>query len=144
MASYYQRVAVESRDNFEIIDITAPVQRCVGESGIDEGIVVVSSLHTTVAITVNENEARLLDDIREHFLRLTPPDGRYHHNDIHLRDCPPDEPENAHAHLIAMMLGNAEMLPVHRGRLDLGRWQSLLLVELDGPRQRQVAVQVIG
>ncbi|HEB77440.1 MAG TPA: YjbQ family protein, partial [Methylothermaceae bacterium] len=113
-------------------------------AGIAEGVLVVSSLHTTVAITVNENEARLLDDIRDHFLRLTPPEARYRHNDIHLRDCPPDEPENAHAHLIAMMLGNAEMLPVHQGRLDLGRWQSLLLVELDGPRQRQVAVQIVG
>lgn len=144
MVSYYQRIPVRTSASFEVIDITGLVQGCVKTSGIAEGIVVVSSLHTTVAVTVNENEARLLDDLRDHCLRLAPPDSRYRHNDLHLRDCPPDEPENAHAHLIAMMLGNSEVLPVHLGWLDLGRWQSLLLVELDGPRPRQVAIQIVG
>ncbi len=144
MASHYQRIPVRTGASFEVIDITVLVQGCVETSGIAEGIAVISALHTTVAVTVNENEARLLDDLRDHFLCLVPPDGRYRHNDLHLRDCPPDEPENAHAHLIAMMLGNSETLPIHLGRLDLGRWQSLLLVELDGPRLRQVAVQIVG
>lgn len=144
MASYYQCITVQTGASFEVIDVTRMVQGCVEASSITEGIIVISSLHTTVAVTVNENEARLFDDMREHFLRLVPPDSRYRHNDIHLRDCPPDEPENAHAHLIAMMLGNSETLPVHLGRLGLGRWQSLLLVELDGPRPRQVAVQIVG
>ncbi len=144
MGAFYHRLEIETGTGFSIHDITGEVRGLVAESGIAEGMVVVSSLHTTCAVSVNENEARLLDDIPDCFLRLVPPDAAYRHNDIHLRDCPPDEPENAHAHLIAMMLGNAQTLPVHEGRPDLGRWQSILLVELDGPRRRQVAVQVWG
>ncbi len=144
MASCYARLAIETRASFEVIDLTAKVLEIVATSGIAEGMAVVSTLHTTVAIAVNEHERRLCEDLRAHFLRLMPPDGSYFHNDIHLRDCPPDEPKNAHAHLIAMMLGHAKTVPVHLGRLALGRWQALLMVELDGPRLREVAVQIIG
>ncbi|MCG7913939.1 MAG: YjbQ family protein, partial [Candidatus Thiodiazotropha weberae] len=59
-------------------------------------------------------------------------------------NIPADEPENAHAHLIAMMLGNSETLMVHNGSLVLGRYQSVLMLEMDGPRQRKCAVQVMG
>ncbi len=89
-------------------------------------------------------EERLLDDIRSFFRRLVPADAGYKHNDIHLRDCPPDEPENAHSHLIAMLLGASENLRVVDGRLGLGQWQSLMLVELDGPRRRRVNLQIVG
>ena len=144
MASHYEELALRTGDGMGVVDITERVQACVARSGVAEGAAVVSGLHTTVALVVNEHEARLMDDLRTHFLRLVPPDAPYAHNDIHLRDCPPDEPENAHAHLIAMMLGSSRTLAVHGGRLVLGRWQSLLLVELDGPRDRRVAVQVWG
>ncbi|MES9961777.1 MAG: YjbQ family protein, partial [Sedimenticola sp.] len=94
---------------------------------------------------INENEERLFDDIRNFFLKVAPPEGSYKHNDLHLRvNIPPDEPENAHAHLIAMMLGNGETLTVHNGSLSLGRYQSILLLEMDGPRDRKLAVQVLG
>ncbi len=140
----HHRIPVSTTDAVQVLDVGDLVQERVAASGIREGMALVTSLHTTCALTVNENEARLLEDIRTHFLRLMPPDARYLHNDLHLRDCPPDEPENAHAHLIAMMLGNGEQLAVHEGRLVLGRWQSLLLVELDGPRERTLAVQLLG
>ncbi len=139
-----QRILIPTGPGLAIHDITGELRACVARAGITEGFAVLSSRHTTTAITVNENEARLLEDVRRFFLRLAPPEGRYLHNDIHLRDCPPDEPENAHAHLIAMMLGNSESLPIHGGEIDLGRWQSVLLVELDGPRERSVAVQIWG
>jgi secondary thiamine-phosphate synthase enzyme len=94
---------------------------------------------------VNEAEERLLADIERHFLALTPPDRAYAHNDLHLRpDVPADERRNAHAHLIALKLGNHLTLPVVDGRLGLGRYQAVLLVELDGPRQRQVLLQLCG
>ncbi len=144
MASVHRTLEIETEDGFSIHNLTEELREVVRESGIQEGMVVVTSLHTTLALSVNENEARLLDDIRATFLRLVPPDAAYRHNDIALRDCPPDEPENAHAHLIAMMLGNSETLAVHRGRPLLGRWQSLLAVELDGPRRRRLAVQILG
>jgi secondary thiamine-phosphate synthase enzyme len=106
---------------------------------------VMTSLHTTCALSVNENEERLFDDIRDFFLTIAPPEGSYKHNDLHLRpDIPPDEPENAHAHLVAMMLGNSETVAVHEGMLVLGRYQSILLLEMDGPRERTLALQVLG
>lgn len=108
------------------------------------GTITVSSAHTTTAITVNEYEQRLLDDIKKHFLKLAPEGLPYRHNDIHLRDCPENEPENAHSHLIAMMLGSSETIPVSDGQIQLGQYQSVMLVELDGPRQRTVNIHLVG
>jgi secondary thiamine-phosphate synthase enzyme len=104
----------------------------------------VASRHTTTALAINENEDRLLTDVKNFLQRLIPPGDHYLHNDIALRDCPPDEPENAHSHLAAMLLGSSEVIHLHHGKLVLGQWQSVMLYELDGPRQRKVAVQVCG
>jgi secondary thiamine-phosphate synthase enzyme len=106
--------------------------------------VLVSSRHTTTAITINESEARLLEDIRRFLTRLVPREDKYLHNDIELRDCPPDEPENAHSHLCAMVMGSCESVPLVDKQLMLGTYQSIMLVELDGARERTVNVQVIG
>jgi len=126
------------------MDISAHLQGVINRSKIDNGIAVISSQHTTTALTVNEFEARLLDDIELFFRRVAPPEARYLHNDLHLRDCPPDEPENAHAHLTAMILGNSESLAVVNGKPQLGTYQSLIMAELDGPRMRQISVQIVG
>ncbi len=145
MNSCYREITVATPENFSVSDITAQLQEAVRSSGIEEGVVTISSRHTTCAISVNESEERLLEDIRTFFLRLAPPQARYLHNDLHLRtNIPPDEPENAHAHLIAMLLGNSESLCIHQGALVLGRYQAVLFIELDGPRERSVAVQVLG
>lgn len=124
-------------------DITARLQGLVDQAGLRDGLLVAAGQHTTTALVVNEHEPRLLADIEAFVLQLAPPDRPYLHNDLHLRpDIPPDEPRNAHSHLIALMLGNHLSLPVVEGRLGLGRYQSVLLVELDGPRQREVLVQL--
>ena len=94
--------------------------------------------------TSNEFEERLLDDIRSFLKKLAPADIGYQHNDIPLRDCPQNEPENAHSHLMAMVLGSTESIPVVDGNLVLGTWQSVLFFELDGPRKRQLRVQITG
>lgn len=114
------------------------------QSGIDNGFLIVTSRHTTTALTINEDEERLLEDINTFFSRLVPAKNKYLHNDIHLRDCPPDEPENAHSHLVGMMLGSSEAIPVVGGELQLGQYQSVMLVELDGPRERSVSLQFSG
>lgn len=134
----------DTRNAVDLIDLTPELRRLVQELGIKDGLLTVTSRHTTTAITINENESRLLDDLKDFFRRLAPPEAAYRHNDIHLRDCPPDEPENAHAHLLAMVTGSSEVVAIVDGDLDLGRWQSVFLVELDGPRERTVSVQVIG
>ena len=144
MQIQHHNLNIETQKGISIFDITAQVNACVQEAEISQGFVVVCSHHTTTALTINEHENRLLEGIRSFFLQLVPPHGHYLHNDIHLRECPPEEPENAHAHLVAMMLGASEAIPVVDGQLDLGQYQSLMLVELDGPRTRSVKVQVMG
>ena len=95
-------------------------------------------------IAINENEARLIEDVKSFLNRLIPPDDRYLHNDIALRDCPEDEPENAHSHLAAMLLGSSEVIALTQGELVLGQYQTVMLYELDCPRQRKVSIQVYG
>lgn len=125
-------------------DITDRIRAAADASGIRNGFVIVTSQHTTTALAINENEARLVEDVKTFLKRLIPPGDRYLHNDIHLRDCPPDEPENAHAHLAAMLLGSSESIALVDGKLMLGQYQSVMLYELDGPRARQVSVQIVG
>lgn len=137
-------ITVETQLGISIFDISSQVNASLEESGIKNGFVIVGSRHTTTAVTINEYEERLLKDIRAFFTRQVPPGDKYLHNDIHLRDCAPDEPENAHSHLITMLLGASESIPVTEAKLDLGQYQSVMLIELDGPRTRQVNIQVIG
>ena len=125
-------------------DLTPAIRTVLAECASWTGFVTVTSRHTTTAITVNENEPRLLQDLTRFLERLAPAGDPYLHNDVHLRDCPAEEPRNAHSHLLAILVGSAVVVPIVKGALDLGTWQSVFLVELDGPRDRTVTVQVIG
>jgi len=142
--SFLERLHIQTGGSFHCHAITADLQALVERSGVRQGLLVAVGQHTTTALVLNENEERLLGDIEAFFLALAPPDRPWLHNDLHLRQgIPPDEPRNAHAHLIAMLLGNQLSLPVVDGRLGIGCWQSVLLVELDGPRHREVLLQLI-
>ena len=140
----YHQLHIDTGPGINLHNLSTQIRGLLTDAKIRNGFVVVTSRHTTTALTINENESRLLEDIRAFFERLVPPGDKYYHNDIELRDCPPDEPRNAHSHLIAMLLGSSEAIPVIDGELALGRWQSVLLAELDGPRKRTVAVQIVG
>ena len=135
---------ISTKENIEVVDVTPLINESLREAGITDGLVVITSRHTTTALFINEYEQRLVHDVKEFFQSLVPADNRYLHNDIHLRDCPQDEPENAHSHIIAMLLSNSETIPVVDGTLAIGQWQSILFAELDGPRARTLNVQVIG
>lgn len=114
-------------------------------SGIKTGQVLVFSRHTTTALAINEYEERLLEDIKVYLRKLAPESDKYLHNDLHLRtNIPPDEPMNAHSHLMAMTLSTSEVIPVVDGQLGLGTYQSVLFFDLDGPRKRTVFVQISG
>lgn len=127
-----------------IVNLTDAVRQAIADSGIRNGQALVCSRHTTTAIAINEWEERLLDDLRAYLEKLAPPGDRYLHDDLHLRDVPEDEPENAHSHLMAVTLGSSETVPIMDGELALGTWQSILLFDLDGPRARTVSVQISG
>ena len=143
LVSHY--LTFDTTEAIDILDITADIQQQVTATGVTQGHVVAFSCHTTTALTVNEAEERLLVDIKTYLRKLAPPQNRYLHNDLHLRDVPPDEPINAHSHLMAMTLGNSETVPILDGQLALGTYQSIMLVDLDGPRQgRTVLIQICG
>ena len=126
-----------------IIDLSPQLQALIAQQNIQVGTITVTSQHTTAAITINENEPRLLVDVQHFFARLVPQEAEYTHNDIEARGMP-DEPRNAHAHIVAMLLGATTTLGITGGRLALGQYQSVLFVELDGPRERNVVVQISG
>jgi len=137
-------ISIETETGICIYNITPQIQKVIDSNAVNSGQVTVFSRHTTTALAINENEERLLEDVKVHLLKLAPDTEKYLHNDLHLRDVPDDEPMNAHSHLMAMMLSTSEVIPIIDGKLALGTWQSVLLFELDGPRNRTFLVQVWG
>ena len=130
----------------EFIDITEDVTRIVEASGIAFGQVTVFSQHTTAAIKINEHEPLLLRDLARTLRHFAPPNAYYEHNDFSRRtvNMNPDECANGHAHVQHMFLGTSETIPVVDGRVTLGTWQRIFLIELDHPRRRRVLVNVVG
>lgn len=139
-----RELVVETKPGICIYNLTPQVVKLLQETNVINGQVIVFSQHTTTALAINENEERLLEDVKIHLGKLAPASTKYLHNDLHLRVVPPDEPMNAHSHLMAMMLSTSEVIPVVDGQLALGTWQSILFFELDGPRKRTVLVQISG
>ena len=138
-------VHLRTEKPLQFIDLTALVAERVRRSDVFEGTVTVQSRHTTAAVVVNENEPLLLEDLEDLLHRWAPEGVRYRHNDLAAREAPPpDEKPNGHAHARALLLGASVCLNVADGRVDLGEWQSVFLVELDGPRKRTLSVQVLG
>jgi secondary thiamine-phosphate synthase enzyme len=130
----------------EFIDITQQVRDCVSQTNVNTGFVVVFSKHTTAAVTINENEPLLLEDMEQFLERIAPRQGTYRHNDFSVRtvNMTPEETPNGHAHCQNLLFHTSETIPIVQGSPQFGRWQSLFFVELDHPRSREVVVQVMG
>jgi len=139
------RLRFETGGSTDFVDLTARLQEIVAASGLREGRVHLQSLHTTLAVTINENEPLLLADFEALLERLAPRSVAYQHDDFANRvGILPDEPVNGHAHCRQLLLQPSATLLVEDGRLVLGRWQSVFAVELDGPRHRELALQLEG
>jgi secondary thiamine-phosphate synthase enzyme len=120
-----------TRQRYEVIDLTADVARVVAEAGIEEGLCSVYVPHATAAIVINENDdPNLCTDLLEALDKLVP-EGVWRHDRVD---------RNGAAHIKSAILGPSETVPVRGGRLLLGTWQAIMLVDLDGPRQRRVVV----
>lgn len=141
-------VTLSSEEAPHFFDFTDVVKALVEQSGIRTGTALVFSKHTTAAIAIIEHEPLLLDDIAEMLQRLVPLSSlhRYRHDDFSVRtvNMTDNERENGHAHCQHLFIGTSCHLPIIEGGLELGQWQRIFLVELDGPRCRQVVVQVSG
>ncbi len=125
---------IQTTTQTELIDITDRVRAVVKESGITDGICVISTRHSTSSIIINENERGLRNDILDMLENHIPENKSYAHNQID---------NNAHAHLRAVFLGMSEIVPVEDGHLVLGTWQQIFFVELDGPRKRTVNIKIM-
>jgi secondary thiamine-phosphate synthase enzyme len=122
----------------EIIDITDRVRAAVAESGAAEGQATAFVRGSTAAITTMEYEPGGIHDLRALLDRLIPADGRYEHNRL-------NHDTNSHAHQRASIVGPSEAVPVEGGRLALGTWQQLVLIDFDDrPRERAVVVQIVS
>jgi secondary thiamine-phosphate synthase enzyme len=139
------RVRIRTTEAAGVVDLTERVEGFLRSARLETGWVNVQTQHTTTGICVNENEPLLLTDLLALLERLAPRGAGYGHDELHLRvGVGPDERPNGHAHAKALLLRTAETLNVAGGRLQLGRWQHVLLVELDGPREREVSLLAMG
>ena len=127
-------IEIKTGKRVDVVDITSKVKEEVRNGGVSDGVAIVYSKHTTTAITINENESGLKEDILNMLEKIIPAGAGYRHDRID---------NNADAHLRAILVGNSVTVPVSGGNLDLGTWQSILFIELDGPRSRRVGVKVI-
>ena len=140
------RLEIATTQRVGLTDLTRRVDDAVARAEVEDGQATIAVLHTTAGVLLNENEPRLLEDIPQALEALVPTGRPYRHDDLELRagPLPPGERANGDAHLRALLLGSFVVVPIVRGRLLLGRWQSVLLCELDGPRVRTIAVTVLG
>ena len=141
MKAFNASFVVTSEERTELTDITKQIRDVVLTADIKEGIILVNSLHTTCALFVNEFQAALVEDLKALADHLVPPAAGYRHDDPRYSDC---ERGNADAHLRTALLGRSIALGVSDGELVLGRFQSIIFAEMDGPRSRAIAVQIIG
>lgn len=137
----HKLLTVRTRTQLELINLTEEVQAVVREAQVREGLVLVASMHTTFSLMVNEWQEALLDDIKGMLGALIPAAREYRHNDPRFSDC---DRKNAHSHLQATLLGHSLSFGVVGGRLSMGQFQAIIAAELDGPRERQVAVQTFS
>lgn len=125
----------------QLKNITQEVAEFVAQSPIRDGLVQISSLHTTAGLILNEVQDALLEDMVTMFEQVVPRGVYYKHNDPQHSDC---DRKNADAHLRALVVGHNITIPVENGRLKLGTWQQVLFTEFDGPNNRRVHLQVMG
>lgn len=142
----HTRIHVTTRYPTEFVDLTDQLAPLVADAGLRFGVLNVQTLHTTTAVVVNEHEPLLLADFQAMLEAAAPADRRYDHDDPIARtvNVTDGERPNGHAHCRALLLPSSACLNVAKGRLLLGRWQRVFLVELDGPREREISVLAFG
>jgi secondary thiamine-phosphate synthase enzyme len=138
MAVHSGEITVSTEGDGEVIDVTAAVARVIAAAGAADGVVSVFVLGSTAAVTTMEYEPGGVQDLQALLDRLIPADGEYEHNRL-------NHDSNSHAHQRASLIGASESIPVLRGRMTLGTWQQLVLIDFDDrPRERTLIVQIVS
>ncbi len=136
MRSYTKYLTFRTRERRELIRITDTVKEAVEESGVKEGLCLVSAMHLTAAVIIQDDEEGLHEDIWEWLERLAPFREDYKH---HLTG-----EDNGDAHLKNLLVHLQVVLPITNGKLDLGPWQEIFYTEFDGQRPKRVVIKIIG
>ena len=133
-----KKIAVKTRGNDDALDITTGVERAIAESNLTNGVVTLFVVGSTAALTTSEYEDGAVNDLSRAIERLAPRGMEYEH---HLRWGD----DNGHSHVRAALLGPSLSVPFIGGRLTLGTWQQIILIDFDTrPRQREIVAQIIG
>ncbi len=138
-------IVAERRASF--FDVTEQLERAIKDSGVTEGCAVVFCRHTTCGVIINEWEDGVLEDLRRHLERLVPTDDYFAHDDLDVRtqNLQPNERANGWSHVTQMIVGGtSHAIPVAAGEPLLGRWQRLIFIELDEPKERTLLWHVFG
>ena len=134
------RIEFETVEPIQILDMTGQVRDWLKTTGVRDGLLTVTSSHTTARVNVNEREAQLQKDMVTYLKRLVPRDGDWLHNLATV-----DGRDNAHSHILGLFMNSSESIPVSGGELIFGGWQSIFFIELDGPRERRaLELQIMG
>ena len=138
MKSYRKELWFNTKNRFELINITPLVEECVRESGIKEGLCLVNSMHITSSVFINDDEPGLHRDYLRWLEELAPhePIERYEHNRT--------GEDNGDAHLKRQVMGREVVVAITDGRLDFGPWEQIFYGEFDGRRRKRVLVKIIG
>jgi secondary thiamine-phosphate synthase enzyme len=141
-------IDVSVPQRFGYADLTEELQRAIKDSGVTEGAAVAFCAHTTCALLINEWEDGALEDFRHRIEHLVPEDVYYAHDDLDRRTqnlAESHERRNGHSHVKSMLLSaTSHSIPVAAGEPMFGRWQRLILFEMDEPKERQVVFHVFG
>ncbi len=137
MKSYRKELWFNTTSRRELINITPDVTACLMESGIQEGLILVSAMHITASVFINDDESGLHHDYEVWLEKLAPekPYSQYRHNGYE---------DNADAHLKRTIMGRESVVAVTEGRLDFGPWEQIFYGEFDGKRRKRVLVKIIG
>ncbi len=136
MKSHTKYLVFNTKEKVEFINITGTIEEELNKSGIKEGFCVVSAMHITASVYVNDNESGLIEDIKEWLQKLAPkgPDYRHHNTGE----------TNGDAHLKNLLMHHQVLIPVTEGKLDFGPWQQVFYAEFDGQREKRAIIKIIG
>jgi secondary thiamine-phosphate synthase enzyme len=136
MKSHTEYLTFNTKKHREYVHITPQVEAIVKKSGVQDGIALISAMHITAGVYVNDNEPGLIEDIDEWLEKLAPFKQNYKHHET--------GEDNGDSHLKAILVHHQVIMPITKGKLDLGTWQRIFYAEFDGQRQKRVLVKVMG
>jgi secondary thiamine-phosphate synthase enzyme len=136
MKFYTEHLWFNTKKHREYINMTADVERILSKSGINDGMILVSAMHITAGVYINDAESGLIQDIDTWLEHLAPWNPNYHHHQT--------GETNGDAHLKSLLIHHEVIVPVTDGKLDFGPWQQIYYAEFDGQRKKRILVKVMG